>query len=81
MITEYAWKDHDDDVEGKIKVRGGLGDPVIAVLQLRSTPNAEYPEDRGRLGINIDQEQAAELAEWLLNALREHARAQAEEHG
>lgn len=78
-ISEYVWKDRDDDVEGRLKSRGDAGDPIIGVIQLRSTPNAEFPKDRGGIGIEIDREQAAEIAEWLLNALRENTRAQVAE--
>lgn len=80
-IPEYMWKDRDEDVQGKIKARGEPGDHIIAVLQLRSTPNDQFPTDRGGLGIEINREQMAELAEWFLNVLREYARGQAEEHG
>jgi coproporphyrinogen III oxidase-like Fe-S oxidoreductase len=70
--TDYQWKDRDDDVEGRL-TKAPSHPSIIAVVQLSSTPNTQFPKDRGAIGIEIDRDQAVAIIEWLMNTLKEHA--------
>lgn len=69
----YSWQDRDEDVTGSLNSWGADGHPwVVGTLNLISTPNANFPEDHGSLGIYIDVIQARKLAAALLKLADEH---------